>query len=70
MYDRCCLMIVWQNADECCLPRHQVAWNMFFSQISLLDLIGVVRVASKARESLKLRLEPTGLQRFAKRMGT
>jgi hypothetical protein len=63
-------MIVWQNADECCLPRHQVAWNMFFSQITLLDLIGVVRVASKARESLKLRLEPTGLQRFAKRMGT
>jgi len=63
-------MIVWQNADECCLPRHQVTWNMFFSQITLWDLIGVVRVASKAGKSLKLRLEPTALQRFAKRMST
>ena len=45
------------DGDECCLPRHQVALNMFFSQITLLDLIGMVCVASKAGESLKLRLE-------------
>ena len=37
---------------------------------TLLDLIGVVRVASKARKGLKLRLEPTALQKIAKRMGT